>query len=164
MNRAVDMQGALAGVQRRMIGHAALILLIGMLAGVGLLVSLLGGVEIWPGSLLPVKLAGPTDAWVRAHLGGMLNAFLIILVALVLPLLGFDTSSARRLSWMFVGTGWANTLFYWAALFSSNRALTFGDNRFGAASPLAVLGLAPALVFVILSVVAVGILARQAWR
>ena len=104
MNRAADMNGALARVQRRMIGHAALILLIGMLAGAGLLVSLLGGVEIWPGSLLPVKLAGPTDAWVRAHLGGMLNAFLIILVALVLPLLGFDTSSARRLSWMFVVT------------------------------------------------------------
>ena len=162
MKLAIDPHGPLTGIQRRMIGHAAIILLIGMLAGMGLLVTLLGGVEIWPGSLLPIKLAGLTDAWVRAHLGGMLNAFLIILVALVLPLLGFDTPRAKRLSWMFVGTGWANTLFYWAALFSSNRALTFGDNRFGATSLWAVLGLAPALVFVIVSVV--GMLARQAWR
>jgi hypothetical protein len=161
---ALDAQGALATVQRRAIGHAALILLIGMLAGVGLLVSLLGGIEVWPGSLLPIKPAGATDAWVRAHLGGMLNAFLIILVALTLPLLGFDMRGARRMTWLFVGTGWANTLFYWAAFFSSNRALTFGDNRFGPTNPLAGIGLAPALVFVVLSIVAVAMLARQAWR
>ena len=47
MKGAVETHGPLTGVQRWMIGHAALILLIGMLAGVGLLVSLLGGVEVW---------------------------------------------------------------------------------------------------------------------
>lgn len=153
----------LTGVQRKMIGHAALILLVGMLAGVGLLVSLLGGMEVWPGTILPLQLPGKTDAWVRTHIGGMLNAFLIMLAALVLPVLGFDAGGARRLSWMLVGTGWANTLFYWAAIFSPNRALSFGDNRFGGASLAAVLGLAPALLFTVVSLVAVAMLARKAF-
>jgi len=153
----------LHGVQRRMVGHGALILLIGMLAGVGLLVSLLGGLEVWPGTLLPFQLPGATDAWVRTHLGGMLNGILIMVVAAVLPMVGFDASAGQRVSWMLVGTGWANTLFYWAALLSPNRALTFGDNRFGTSNLAAVLGLAPALVFTLVSIVAVAVLARQAF-
>lgn len=153
----------LNGMQRRMVGHGALILLIGMLAGVGLLVSLLGGVEVWPGTLLSFHLPGATDAWVRTHLGGMLNGILIMVVAAVLPMVGFDVPGGQRVSWMLVGTGWANTLFYWAALLSPNRALTFGDNRFGASNLAAVLGLAPALLFTLVSIVAVATLARQAF-
>jgi hypothetical protein len=153
----------LHGIQRRMVGHGALILLIGMLAGVGLLASLLGGMEVWPGTILPFHLPGSTDAWVRTHLGGMLNAFLVMVAALVLPVVGFDAQGARKISGMLVGTGWANTLFYWAALLSPNRALTFGDNRFGSANLAAVVGLAPALVFTVVSVVAVAMLARQAF-
>jgi hypothetical protein len=150
-------------IQRPMIGHAALILLVGMLAGVGLLTSLLGGMEVWPGTIVPFHLPGTTDGWVRTHLGGMLNAFLIMIAALVLPVVGFDAQSARKISWMLVGTGWANTLFYWAALLSPNRALTFGDNRFGGSNLAAVLGLAPALLFTVVSIVAVIMLARQAF-
>lgn len=150
-------------VQRRMVGHGALILLVGMLAGIGLLASLLGGMEIWPGTILPFHLPGTTDAWVRTHLGGMLNAFMIMVAALVLPVVGFDTLGARKISWMLVGTGWANTLFYWAALFSPNRALTFGDNRFGSSNLAAVLGLAPALLFTLVSLIAVAMLVRQAF-
>lgn len=154
----------LIDIQRRMIGHAAVILLIGMLAGVGLLVSLLGGLEVWPGAILPLQIPGPTDAWVRTHLGGMLNAFLIMIAALILPVVGFDLRGGQRLSWMLVGTGWANTLFYWAALLSPNRALTLGDNRFGPSNLAAVIGLAPALLFTVVSIIAVVLLARQAFR
>jgi hypothetical protein len=153
----------LNAVQRSMVGHGALILVVGMLAGVGLLASLLGGMEVWPGTILPFHLPGSTDAWVRTHLGGMLNAILIMVVALVLPVVGFDAPGARKISWMLVGTGWANTLFYWAALLSPNRALTFGDNRFGSSNLAAVLGLAPALLFTLVSLVAVAMLARQAF-
>lgn len=147
-----------------MIGHAAIILLIGMLAGVGLLVSLVGGVEVWPGKILALELPGQTAAWVRTHIGGMLNAILIMVAALVLPVLGFDAAGARRIAWMLVGTGWANTVFYWAAILAANRALTFGDNRFGPWSIVSLVGLAPALVFVFISIVAVVLLARQAFR
>jgi hypothetical protein len=146
-----------------MIGHGALILLVGMFAGVGLLIGLLGGLELLPGRIVALQLPGNPGAWARAHVGGMLNGMLIMLVAVLLPALGFDEARSRRMAWMLAGTGWANTLFYWAALFAPNRALTFGDNKFGPSNLAAVIGLTPALVFVIVSIVAVIALAQQAF-
>lgn len=150
--------------QRRMVGHGAWILFVAMLAGAGLLVSLLGGLEVWPGSIVPIELPANPAAWVRTHVGGILNALLVLVMALLLPALGFAEATARRIGLWIVGTGWANTLFYWAAMFAPNRALSFGDNRLGATNAAAVVGLLPALVFVVLSMVAVAMVARQAWR
>src|SRR5579872_4621581 len=129
-----------------MVAHGALILFIGMCAGIGLLVSLLGGVELVPGRILALSIPGKPDVWVRAHVGGMMNAFLIFLVALLIPGLGFAEKTAARLGWVLIGTGWANTLFYWAAMFAPNRAISFADNRFGASNLASIVGLAPALV------------------
>lgn len=151
-------------LQRRMVAHGALVLLIAMLAGVGLLVSLLGGLEVWPGRLLPIDVPGHPAAWVRTHVGGILNALLVMVMALLLPGLGFADATARRIAAGLVGTAWANTLFYWAAMLAPNRALSFGDNRLGASNAAAVVGLLPALVFVVISLVAVAVVARQAWR
>ena len=157
-------QSSVRDVQRRMIGHGMLILLIGLLAGIGLLVSLIGGIEAWPGKLFPIGLPGDTSSWVRFHIGQLLNAFLIVLVALMLPVLGFDARGGQRIGWFTVCVGWANTLFYAAALFAPNRALTFGDNRLGNANLASLIGLTPALVFAIVSVFVVVVLTRQAFR
>jgi hypothetical protein len=154
----------MVALQRSMIGHAMLILLIGMLAGIGLLMSLIGGLEILPGKLLSINLPGTSDAWVRIHLGQMLNAFLIVLVALLLPLLGFGEKSGRRIGWLIVVTGWANTVFYWAALFAPNRSLTFGDNRLGTANLASTIGLVPALLFAVVSIGVVAVLAVRAFQ
>ena len=150
-------------LQKKMIGQGALILLIGMLAGVGLLISLLGGMEIIPGQITEFSIPGDTGAWVRNHIGGMLNGILIILVALTLQGLGFSQAAAGRMYWMLVGTGWANTVFYWAALFAPNRALSFADNRHGESNLASVIGLAPSLLFAVVSIVAVFTLMRQAF-
>jgi len=56
-------------LQRKMIGHAMLILLIGLLAGLGLLISLIGGLEIFPGKLVALPLPGSSSGWVRFHIG-----------------------------------------------------------------------------------------------
>jgi hypothetical protein len=93
----------------------------------------------------------------------MLNAFLIFLIALMLPVLGFSQKAAARLGWVIIGTGWANSLFYWAALFSANRALSFGSNRYGEGGVVSAIGLAPALLFVFLSLIAVGAIAVRAF-
>ena len=151
-------------VQRRLMGHAALIMLIGFAAGVGLLVSAVGGIEVFPGKIIPIALFGSVPGWTAAHLGGMLNAILMIVVALMLPVLGFSPKTSGYLGVMLIGTGWANTLFYWASLASPNQALTFGANRFGPASLAAVVGLLPALVFVVVAIVAFVMIARQAFR
>lgn len=150
--------------QRRMVGHGALILLVAMVAGVGLLVSVVGGVEFWPGRILPIEMPSNQAGWVRTHVGGILNALLVMVVALLLPGLGFKEPAARRIALFIVATGWANTLFYWAAMWAPNRALTFGDNRLGGASWIGIVGLTPALLAVLISIVAVAAIVRQAWR
>jgi hypothetical protein len=151
-------------IERRLVAHAAVILLIAMLAGVGLLMCVLGGVELWPGHILPVTMPSTPAGWVRTHVGGMLNAILMMVVALLMPGLGFADKPARRVANFLIGTGWANTLFYWAAMWAPNRALTFGDNRLGASNAWSVIGLAPALLFVFFSLAAIAMVARQAWR
>lgn len=154
----------IATFQRRMIGHGALILLVAMVAGFGLLVSLLGGIELWPGTITPLALGGDGEAWRRAHLGGLLNGLLLLGFALAVPVLRFSPGPARQLCWMMIGAGWANTLFYWAALIAPNRALSFAANRFGESSRAGIIGLAPALLFAIISMIATGLVVRQAFR
>ncbi len=151
-------------IERRLVAHAAVILLIAMLAGVGLLMCVLGGVELWPGHIVPITVPSTPSGWVRTHVGGMLNAILMMVVALLMPGLGFADKPARRIANFLIGTGWANTLFYWAAMWAPNRALTFGDNRLGASNAWSVIGLAPALLFVFFSLAAIAMVACQAWR
>lgn len=150
-------------LQKRMVGQGAAVMLVGMSAGIGLLISLLGGVELIPGSIIEFSIPGTADAWVRAHIGGMMNGILIFIVALLIGPLGFAEAGAKRMFWMLVGTGWANTLFYWAALFAPNRALSFADNRFGESNLAAIIGLLPALAFAVISLIAIFILMRQAF-
>ena len=151
-------------IGRRLVAHAALILLVAMIAGIGLLMCVLGGLELWPGHIVPVTMPSTPAGWVRTHVGGMLNAILMMVIALLMPGLGFADVQARRIANFLIGTGWANTLFYWAAMWAPNRALTFGDNRIGPSNALSVIGLAPALLFAIISIVAIAMVARQAWR
>jgi hypothetical protein len=149
--------------QRRMLGHGALIMLVAFAAGIGLLVSLLGGIELIPGHIVAVPIFGATDGWRIAHLGGLTNGMLVWLVALCLPVLQGGAKFTRTLGWMLIGTGWANTLFYWAALLSPNEALSFGPNRFGAANWASIVGLLPALLFVAVVIAALVMIARQAF-
>jgi hypothetical protein len=151
-------------LQKRMVGHGAAVLLVGMLAGTGLLISLLGGLELIPGTITAFTIPGDTSAWVRAHIGGMMNGFLILIVAILVAPLGFADAASKRIAWMIVGTGWANTLFYWAALFAPNRALSIADNKWGHSNLASIVGLVPALVFVVIAIIAVFTLMRQAFR
>lgn len=150
-------------VQKKMIGHGAGVVLVGLFAGVGLLVSLLGGIELIPGQIIELSIPGDTGAWVRAHVGGMMNGVLVMLVAVMMAGLGFAGAAEGRMFWMLAGTGWANTLFYWAALFAPNRALSIADNRFGESNAAAVIGLVPALLFAVIAIIAVFTLMRQAF-
>jgi hypothetical protein len=153
----------LSGVQKRMIGHGAVVMMIGMAAGTGLLISLLGGLELIPGSIIQFGIPGSSDAWVRAHIGGMMNGMLIMLVAVLAAALAVSDAVGSRLAWMLIGTGYANTLFYWAALLAPNRALSIADNRWGESNLASIIGLVPALVFVVIAFIAMFILMRQAF-
>lgn len=150
-------------LQKNVFGHAALVLLVGLIAGMGLTFSLLGGIELIPGRILPFELPGDNDAWARAHVGGILNAVMMIALGMLLGGLDFPASQARRLAWMLIGTGWANTLFYWMALLAPNRAISIADNRWGAANWASVIGMVPAFVFAFVMVYVAYCFARQAF-
>jgi hypothetical protein len=146
--------------QKRMVGHGAIVMLVGMFAGFGLLISLIGGLELIPGSIIEFAIPGDPGAWVRAHIGGMLNGLFIMLVAVLVAVMALPDALGRQLFWMLVGTSYANTVFYWAALLAPNRALTVADNRFGESNLWSIIGLVPALVFAIVSIIAVILLIR----
>ena len=156
--------GSMSGRERRMVGHGAVIMIFGLLAGFGLLMSLIGGFEVWPGTILVFELPGDASAWARAHAGGLMNGMMVMVGALLIWAMALDEPLAGRLYWMLVGAGYANTVFYYGGLLSATRALTFGDNSFGSTSVAGVIGLAPAFVFAFVTLIAMYWLAREAFR
>lgn len=146
-----------------MVGHGAIIIFIALVAGFGLLVSLIGGLELFPGFILGFEIPGDTAAWARTHVGGLLNGLLVIVFALFIHAARPAERMASQIYWMLVGTGYANTAFYWGGLLSPSRALTFGDNRLGDSNIFGILGFLPALIFAIVLMVAMVIVARWAF-
>ena len=150
--------------QRRMVGHGAVVTLLGLLAGFGLLINLIGGFEVLPGTIVEFSIPSDNAAWARTHVGGIMNGMLVMTGAFVLWGLQLPERTAFHLYWMLVGTGYANTVFYWGGMLSANRALTFGDNRFGETSLSGVIGITPALLFAFVTIIAMLIIARHALK
>ena len=150
-------------LQKRMIGHGLAIAFVGMLAGLGLVASLLGGVELIPGQIIHFQMPGNPGAWARTHVGGILNGILTVVAAMLMSGIGVPEATAKRIFWMIVGAGWSFTLFYWAALFAPNRAISFASNQYGETNLAAVVGLAPALLFTVFDLIAVFLLMRAAF-
>ena len=148
---------------RNMIGHSAVVIFIALLAGWGLAMSLIGGLEIFPGNILAFEIPGNSSAWARAHTGGLLNGLLVLAFAWVLSSLNLDEKKSFHIWWMIVGTAYGNTVFYWAGILAPNRALSAGANRMGEASLAGVVGYLPALVFALVVMVAMVIVARAAF-
>src|SRR5690606_32822081 len=126
---------------RKMMGHGFIVLLISMFLGVGLLVSLVGGLELIPGSIIAFSIPGDAEGWARAHVGGLLNGILVVVAALALHAITAPEKLQRQLAWMLPGVAYANLIFYIAALLTPNRALTFGDNPLGESNAAAIVGL-----------------------
>jgi len=150
--------------QRKMIGHGAIVTLLGLAAGFGLTMSLIGGFEIFPGQILAFELPGDSRAWARAHAGGLMNGILVMVVALVIHAMQIESKTSNKLYWMLIGTGYGNSMFYIGGLLSQTRALTFGDNRFGETSIAGVIGLVPALIFSFVTCIAVLLIIQQAFK
>lgn len=150
-------------LQRRMVGHGAVLMLIALAAGFGLAMSLVGGFEFIPGSIAEFELPGDSRAWARTHAGGLLNGLMVLVVALLLHAMSLPERAEGQIGWMIVGAGYANTIFYWAGMLAANRALTFGTNRFGESDIMALIGFTPAFVFAFITMYAFAIIARHAF-
>ena len=153
-------------LERIMIANGLVVVLIAMLAGFMLMFTLLGGVEVWPGKIIPLPLYGTSEGWVRAHTGGTLNGVLVIIIALVLPKLRLSAFMQRFTAYGFIYIAWSFTVFYWLGNASSNRALSMGDSPLGEADTIGLIGFLPGvpsviLVVVLLAVVAKGVLSSD---
>ena len=111
-------------LQKIMIGNGLLVILIAMLAGFMLMFKLIGGLEYWPGHILPLPIYGTTDGWVRAHSGGTMNGLLVVVIALALPKLNLNERLQKWTAYGFMYVAWSFTLFYWLGNAAGNRGLT----------------------------------------
>lgn len=150
-------------LQRLVIGHAMLVLLVGLVAGLMLVFSLLEAVTVWPLPAWEVAVPGSARGWSAAHVGGILNGVMMAVLAVLMSKLGLGGNRASVTGWGLIVTGWGNTLFYWAGNLAPNRGLSVGATPFGdgdAAGALAFLGGGVAMLFTFVVVV---ILARAAF-
>ncbi|MDA8524326.1 isomerase [Alphaproteobacteria bacterium] len=150
--------------QKIMIAHGFLVTLVGMLAGFMLMFKMLGGLEYWPGTFLEISVYGTTEGWIRAHSGGVTNGMLTIIVALALPKLELSERMTAFFAWGLIYCAWTFTAFYWIGNRSANRALSIGDNVFGAADWLSVIGFVPGLPSVFIGPIVLYIGARAAFK
>lgn len=119
---------SLQTIQRRLIGHGALVMLVGFAAGFGFAFFLLGEIKLWPlPGTIDYALPGTDDAWRMAHMEGVLNGAFLWLVALALPLVPVGSVGANRIAIAFIVTAWANSLASLLdPLFPDSRGLSFG--------------------------------------
>ena len=148
-------------LQRTVAGHGVLMIFFTLAFGVGLWMNLVGGFEIVPGHILHFQLPGTPEAWARAHSGPALNGVMLIAVAFVLPGLSYSPRTTRLLAWTVVADGWANVGFYFFSIFSPNRGLSFGPNRFGSGDIFSALALAPAYLFGALAMIALLLIGKD---
>ena len=149
-------------LQQVMIGNGLLVILAAMFAGFMLMFKLLGGLEIWPGHILPLPIYGTSEGWVRAHTGGALNGVLVVIVALAMPKLRLSPLMQKLAAYGFIYVAWSFTLFYWVGNAAGNRGLTMGDNPLGKTDLTSIIAFLPGLPSVFIVVILLFIAAKSA--
>ena len=132
--------------QKRLTGHALILLIIGLLAGFMLAFSLIGGLEVLPTLFIGIPTFGTTEGWVRAHSGGIMNGLMLIAFAFIMPHCGLAVERLQLFAKGIIFAGWANTIFYWTGNASGSRALSFTDNALGTSNMLGIIGYTLAVI------------------
>ena len=146
------------------IANGMAVLFIGLMAGVMLIFSMLGGVGLWPLPIAEVNVPGTTRGWTAAHVGGILNGVMIATIAVLMHHLEMIGKAAFWVGWGLIITGWANTIFYWAGNISANRGLSVVATPYGSgdlAGAVAFLGGGFGMIF---TFIAVALVALAAWE
>ena len=157
-------QGESEHLSKLAIANGMVVLFIGLIAGVMLVFSMLGGVGLWPLPIVEVDVPGTARGWTAAHVGGILNGVMIAVLAVLMSRLEMTGKAAFWVGWGLIITGWANTIFYWAGNVSANRGLSVTATPYGPgdlAGALAFLGGGFGMIF---TFIAVALLALAAWK
>ena len=92
--------------QRFMMGHGALLLLVGGLVGFGFLFHLVGEIRVLLPWAIDYQVPGSYKAWRMTHLEAIMNGLGLWLFAATLPILEFSPTTNRRLSIGVVIASW----------------------------------------------------------
>ena len=93
--------------QRLLIGHGALVLLVGFVVGFGFLFFLIGEIRLWPiPGVIEYQMPGSYKAWRMTHLEAITNGFGLWLLAAALPILNFSVKTSRRIAIGMVISAW----------------------------------------------------------
>jgi hypothetical protein len=103
-------------LDRRMIFHAAVVIVLGLLAGFPYAFVVLG------------NMAGSERAWRMAHLEGVLNGLVTLVVAAILPRLTLTRGQQAVLAWSFIAMAYGNVVASILAASTNVRGLTLGGS------------------------------------
>ena len=97
--------------QRLLLGHGALVLLVGFIIGFGFLFFLNGEISLWPiPGVIAYQLPGTYDAWRMAHTEGIANGLMLWILAAALPALQAFIKQIYRLAVGMVIVAWTIVL------------------------------------------------------
>jgi hypothetical protein len=113
--------------QRLLMGHGALVLLVGFIIGFGFLFFLIGEVSLWPiPGVIEYQMPGTYDAWRMAHMEGIANGFMLWILAALIPVIHTVIEKIYRVAVGMVIVAW--TIVVASALdpiFPNARGLSF---------------------------------------
>ena len=114
-----------------------------ILNGIGLLVSaalsgwlhffqLLGEIDLWPViNHVEGQVPGEARAWIMAHLEGLMNGMLLMVIAVIADFLLLSPRQFKWLFWSSLTFGWLFTLPAIANAWFGTRGLAFGGGPWG---------------------------------
>lgn len=165
MNHSDTLQRAAERGRSRLLMHGAIIAVIGLLSGFGLVFVILESVTVWP-------LTIPTDApfpgsergWRVAHVAGVMNGLMMMIIGFALVHVLPGLRAQAWIVWGMVYTGWGNTIFFHCANVSTNRGLSAGTTRFGEADLAGMVGYLVGGSTIPFTVIAVSLIGLSAQR
>lgn len=99
--------------RKRLVFHAGMVILLGMLSGIPLAMTLLD------------YMSGEASDWKLSHMEGLVNGLLILAIAGAGHLLVLSSKQQQWLLWSIVFTGYSNALYGWVRGFSGQAGLDF---------------------------------------
>ena len=100
-------------LRRKLVFHAGMVILLGMLSGIPLSMSILGTLD---------TLAAD---WSISHMEGLLNGLLMLAIAAAGQLLHLTTRKQSLLFYSIVFTGYSNAIYGWVRGFSGQAGMDF---------------------------------------
>lgn len=141
MQSASELSAAAQRGRLRLIQHGAIIAVIGLLSGFGLVFAILDAIHVWPVTIpYAGEIPGSEHGWRVAHVAGVMNGMLMMIVGFSMVYALPKLRAQAWIVWGMVYTGWGNTVFFHCANLSSNRGLSAGTTNLGEADLMGTIG------------------------